>query len=257
MQLSNTFLPLCLLVLLVAACDDTRQRDSVTTVKKEKEPQMKKERHVVLTKDNAVRELTAYGEANLETTAIISTSMGDIKVRLYENTPLHRANFVRLAKNDFFDNTQFYRVIKDFVVQGGDSDDLAQRGKKRKMGKYQVPAEITPENLHKRGALAAARRYENNPEKMSTPWDFYIVQGPAYSEMELDAIARENKLQLNSRQREVYTTIGGNPNLDGEHTVFGEVLEGMEVVNKIAGVEVGEGDWPVEKVYIKNVKILK
>jgi peptidyl-prolyl cis-trans isomerase B (cyclophilin B) len=208
-----------------------------------------------LTDENAEAKLLAYGKENPENRAIMVTPMGTLKIKLYEDTPLHRANFVRLAKAGYFENTLFYRVIKDFVVQGGDSDELEQMSKKRKLGKYKVPAEFIKTHIHKKGALAAARHYEDNPLKKSTPYDFYFVHGTTYTPEALKGLAKELNKPFDSNQQQWYTTVGGTPNLDGEHTVFGEVIEGLDVIDRIAALEVGPGDWPLEKVTI-SVKVL-
>jgi len=240
--------------LLLVSCD--KSPSTQRTQKQKKATKEKQEQKMPLLNNKNVSEvLLAYGKENPETEATIHTNLGNIQVKLYEDTPIHRANFVMLTKRDFFENTQFYRVIEGFVVQGGDSDELIQRTKKRRVGKYSVPAEILPHRYHKRGAMAAARRYENNPEKNSTPWDFYFVVGPVYNRPMLQALAQEHGLSLNQEQQQLYTTVGGNPHLDGEHTVFGEVTAGMDVVEKIAQVEVGEGEWPIEKVFIEKVTL--
>lgn len=203
----------------------------------------------VLDQKNAVAELTRYGAENPETKVRINTRLGQMEILLYEDTPLHRANFIMLIKRGYYDQSLFYRVIRDFVVQGGDSDDLKFRDKKRRIGKYLLPAEIAPErHFHKKGALAAAREYEKNPEKQSASFDFYLVKGTRFSAAELQAVAREHNLLLTEEQRRLYTILGGTPHLDGQHTVFGEVVSGLEVIDRIAELPVGEGDWPQENV---------
>jgi cyclophilin family peptidyl-prolyl cis-trans isomerase len=170
----------------------------------------------------------------------ISTSFGDIKIKLYNGTPQHRDNFIKLAKEAYFNGTLFHRVIKSFMIQGGDPDSknadstsiLGNGGPA-----YTIPAEIVcPEYFHKRGALGAAR--DNNPAKASSGSQFYIVQGRVYTEQELNLYAQKLGKTYNEEQRKIYTTIGGAPHLDGDYTVFGEVYEGMDVVDKIADVKV-------------------
>ncbi|MDQ3291256.1 MAG: peptidylprolyl isomerase [Bacteroidota bacterium] len=199
-----------------------------------------------LTDANATELLTKFGKENPETLVTISTSLGEIKVRLYEDTPLHRANFIRLAKMGFYDNTIFYRVLRDFMIQGGDT-----RERKIKTDKYGVPSEVKPHHFHKRGALAMARYDDEfNPKRLSSSHNFYLVQGVVHNQESLDDIALENKITFSPEQVKAYTTIGGVPSLDTKYTVFGEVVEGMEVVDKIANVPVDTNDTPVQDVFM-------
>jgi cyclophilin family peptidyl-prolyl cis-trans isomerase len=195
--------------------------------------------------------LTAYGKENPETIVMIHTSMGDVKVKLYEDTPLHRANFIRLIKNGYYDNSIFNRVVKDFVVQGG-------RAERRyvKIGNYRVPAEFKPQRFHKKGALAMARTDENNPNKESSPRDFYFVLGQTYNNPTLDQIEKQYNINLTAAQRKAYTSKGGVPQLDKEYTVFGEVLEGMSVLEKISRVEV-KGEVPLRDVMVTEMKVIE
>jgi peptidyl-prolyl cis-trans isomerase A (cyclophilin A) len=195
--------------------------------------------------DNAVEFLTQYGKNNLETKVQITTTFGIIKLKLYEETPLHRANFLMLVKEGYFNDTYFYRVAKDFVIQGGNTDLEITQSKRSAIGKYAIPHEIQPLKLyHKRGALCAAREWQNNPEKMSDVYNFYIVQGVKMHKLHLDKLDREREWKIPANQRAKYTSSGGAPHLDGEHTVFGEVYEGLEVLKKIADVEVDAVEWP-------------
>ncbi len=179
---------------------------------------------------------------------LISTRLGDIKVRLYDETPLHRANFVMLTKKKFYDEGEFNRVVKDFMIQGGDSDD-----RKMKIPRYLVPMELHPNYFHKRGALAMAKN-DNDPG--SSSHYFYIVQGTRLTDPQLDAIEKEFNLTLTPAQRSAYKKIGGVPQLDGKYTVFGEVVEGLNVVKKIASLKTDKQEWPVEEVDIK-AKVLQ
>ena len=231
----------------------------------------------------------------------ISTTLGDIVVKLYDETPLHRDNFLKLAKEGYYDGTIFHRVIKNFMVQGGDPDSKnpqpnAQYGTGGP--DYTIEAEIKPTLYHKRGALAAARTGDEvNPERRSSGSQFYIVWGDVYNEgqmgnlskqMEMMAqqnifsrLAAENKSKimdlrrnrdregllalqdelvakakeqakkeggLSEEQKQIYSTVGGTPHLDGQYTVFGEVTEGLDVVEKIQSVQTLRGDRPVEDI---------
>ena len=182
-----------------------------------------------LTSESAVAVLTAYGKEHADSLILISTRHGDIKLRLYPETPLHRANFLRLTKAGFYDQGEFYRVVKGFAVQGGDSDTRTMKN-----GAYKIPQEFNPKYIHKRGALAMARYGdERNPEKESSSHNFYIVQGEPKTVQELKAFEAKHNMKYTPEQIKLYTTIGGEPSLDQEYTVFGEVIEGMEVVDRI------------------------
>ncbi|HNW98318.1 MAG TPA: peptidylprolyl isomerase [Bacteroidales bacterium] len=173
----------------------------------------------------------------------ISTSFGDIKIKLYNGTPQHRDNFIKLAKEGYFNGTIFHRVIQNFMIQGGDPDSknadstaiLGNGGPE-----YTIPAEIDASKyFHKKGALAAARTGDDvNPLKASSGSQFYIVQGKKFSDEELNFFEQRVGKPYTKEQREVYKTIGGTPHLDGNYTVFGEVYEGLDVVDKIAAVKV-------------------
>lgn len=163
---------------------------------------------------------------------LISTSLGDIKVALYNETPLHRDNFIKLVEDSFYDGSIFHRVINNFMIQGGG----APEGKENV--NYTIPAEFNPMFIHKKGALAAARiGDEMNPKRASSGSQFYIVQGVIQSDMQLDMYSQSAGIKYTPEQRELYKTIGGTPHLDMGYTVFGEVVEGLEVVDKIASVE--------------------
>ena len=240
----------------------------------------------------------------------ITTTLGNITVRLYDETPLHRDNFLKLAKEGYYNGTLFHRVIKDFMIQGGDPDSKgAPAGKVLGMGgpDYTIEAEIKPGLIHKRGALAAARQGDEvNPERRSSGSQFYIVWGQQYKEGQMGQLAKQMKMQalntvfnrlaterkaqimelrrnrdraglqelqdelealahaevesqqlgLSELQRQTYTTLGGTPHLDGQYTVFGEVVEGLDVVERIQHAATGRNDRPVEDVAMEYLTII-
>lgn len=193
-----------------------------------------------------------------ETIVKISTDFGTIEVKLHNNTPLHKENFVKLASAGFYDGTLFHRVIKDFMIQGGDPDSkgASSQASLRQGGPgYTIPAEFNSGNFHKKGALAAARLGDNiNPKRESSGSQFYIVQGKVYTNEELALFEQRLGTKFSEAQKKAYTTIGGTPHLDGTYTVFGEVISGIDVVDKIANVVTGKGNRPVEDIKM-NVKI--
>ena len=189
------------------------------------------------------------------------TSQGKITLRLYDETPLHRDNFLKLVENHTYDGLLFHRVIKNFMVQAGDPNSRnAKPGQPLGDGTlgYTVPAEFRPNLIHKRGALCAARQGDQvNPKKASSATQFYIVQGQVWDDKALDMMEQRFGKKFTGEQRKVYTTVGGTPHLDGDYTVFGEVVDGMDVVNKIADVVCDRMDRPVEDVKIISVKMIK
>jgi cyclophilin family peptidyl-prolyl cis-trans isomerase len=245
----------------------------------------------------------------------IKTTMGDMTILLYNETPLHQKNFIKLVNEKFYDGILFHRVIKDFMIQAGDPDSkTAQKGQPLGIGGpgYTIEAEFRPELFHKKGALSAARLGDQqNPQKRSSGSQFYIVQGVKYddnmlkqadaeyesqafmpyirkylnehpSEMAevqkksnigdqagiqiiIDGIVEKLKAEhpeikpykMSEKQKEVYKTVGGTPHLDGGYTVFGEVIEGLEIIDKIAAVATDKSDRPLEDVKIISMEVLK
>lgn len=243
----------------------------------------------------------------------IETTKGDIIVKLYDETPNHRDNFIKLVKEGTYEGTLFHRVIKDFMIQAGDPDSKgAPKGQMLGSGDvgYTVPAEfVYPQLFHKKGALAAARQGDNvNPEKASSGCQFYIVTGRVFNDSTLQAmeeqktqnkftsvfnslaqkhmkeiyqlrrnndqeglmnlqdsifgetqklLADEPAFKFTEEQRQAYTTVGGTPHLDGEYTVFGEVIEGLDVVDEIQQVATNASDRPEEDIVIKKVSIVE
>ena len=197
-----------------------------------------------------------------ETKVLITTTMGSITVKLYNDTPLHRDNFIKLTQENKFDSVMFHRVIKQFMIQAGEKyapDDSIRRADAAKEADYTIPAEIVyPKYFHKRGQLCAARTGDEiNPEKASSATQFYIVTGKHYTDNELDKKQKELNITFTPEHRAAYKVEGGAPHLDGAYTVFGEVTKGLKVVQKIELTITGDADRPIKDVRIKKMKVLK
>ncbi|HQV99048.1 MAG TPA: peptidylprolyl isomerase [Bacteroidia bacterium] len=194
---------------------------------------------------------------NIEHEVLISTSMGDMVVKLYNGTPQHRDNFLKLVNEKFYDSLLFHRVISGFMIQGGDPQSKnAAAGVMLGMGDvgYTIPAEFVDTLFHKKGALCAART--PNPQKASSGCQFYIVQGRVMTNDQVQMLESQRGIVLSAKQKEAYTTIGGTPQLDRDYTVYGEVIKGLDVLDKIASVKTAPGDRPVEDVRMK-MKLIK
>ena len=196
----------------------------------------------------------------------LRTTEGIILLRLYDSTPLHRDNFLKLVKSGFYDSLLFHRVIPNFMIQAGDPNSKkAASGLPLGNGgpPYTVPAELRSSLFHKRGALAAARLGDNvNPERKSSSTQFYIVQGRVFTDKELDSveIVRLGGRNLPPDHREYYKTVGGTPQLDGNYTVFGEVVGGMDVIDRIAATatsRAADRDRPLQDIRILEAKLTK
>ncbi len=189
--------------------------------------------------------LLAYGRQYPGSEVLVHTRLGNIRVKLYDDTPIHRANFLLLARKGVFDETMFNRVVKDFAVQGGQTYNARTIRLKR----YRLPPEIRPAHFHKKGALGMARYDdEQNPHRLSSNTDFYFVVGEKLAPNQSQAMAGR---KLTPAQVKAYATVGGVPSLDGQYTVFGEVIDGQDVVDKIANEPVESDKWPVKDIAIK------
>ncbi len=245
------YITLCLLFGSLISCNDGNIEvvsDSDASSSKANSSYTRQE---VLNEENVVEFLEKYATSLRDSLVVISTSYGTITIRLYNNTPLHKANFRYLIDRGYFNNTWFYRVSKGHVIQAGNTDGRETVDKRESIGEYRIPAEMVPSNYHKYGAVAAARSYAKNPGKKSDPYEFYIVLGKAYTRGELKRLAEKHKFKLSSAALDFYENRRGAPHLDGQHTVFGEVVEGMDVVEKISEVDVDEGEWPLMNIPIK------
>ncbi len=188
----------------------------------------------------------------------IKTDKGECVIQLYNETPKHRDNFIKLTKSKIFDGTLFHRIIKDFMIQGGDPDSKkAKPGEELGNGSvgYTIPAEFRDSLFHKKGAFGAAR--DDNPEKESSGSQFYIVQGKKFTDEQLNSVEEKRlKFKIPEWQREVYKTQGGSPHLDRSYTVFGEVVKGLEMVDAIAVMERDAKDRPLVDISM-TVTLLK
>ncbi len=205
--------------------------------------------------------VSCQSNKNDEIKLLISTNKGDIKIKLYNQTPKHRDNFVKLVNQKFYDSLLFHRVINSFMIQGGDPDSKKNiRGQILGNGDvgYTIGAEFKNSIIHKKGAIAAARTGDNiNPKKASSGCQFYIVQGRKLTDAELDMIEQRTGNKYTIEQREIYKSIGGTPHLDNNYTVFGEVIEGLDVIDIIALVKCDQNNRPIDDVIIKSITIIK
>lgn len=208
---------------------NTKASKQASTTKTNTKSNKKKERdYPRLTDDNAMQFFLDYSEKHKENKVRMVTDFGNIDILLYEKTKFHRANFIFLAKQNYFDYTQFYRVVPNFVIQGGSSDGMNIAKRRKKIGRYLLPPDTKRGYTHKRGAISMPSSEIENPYKLASPYQFFIVNRK-----------------------------GGAPFLDGDYTVFGEVISGMDVVDKINAVETDDGEWPIKSVYIKTVEIIE
>jgi len=181
-----------------------------------------------LNDNNVIEFLFEYEKNNKENKVRIYTTEGNIDILLFNNTPYHRANFIYLTKNNYFSETQFYRVIDNFVIQAGNSDDTKISSKRNKIGKYLLPNDFNKGYTHDRGVVSMPSSDIDNPYKLASPFEFFIVQKK-----------------------------DGAKHLDGEYTIFGKVISGMEVVDRIASSPTDNIDWPLNNIYINKVEIIK
>lgn len=218
---------------IFASCEDKKKAtETVVETKTKKEVEVENETKVEnykkndypkITNENVVEFLTEYGKINPETKVLITSRYGDIVIELYKDTPLHRANFIYLVKQKYFDETFFHRVVPNFIIQGGNSDLVSTPRKRAAIGnEYLLPAEIIPGRIHQYGTVSGAKEYRENPDHRTAPYEFFIFHGPKSS----------------------------TSHLNGKYTVFGNVIKGMDVVEKISNVKADDGDWPLENIYI-------
>lgn len=242
----------CVIAFLAASCNGSSTKKGGSTTGNQNV-----EEAVPSVTDTATSQTNVSEEPIVE----IETTMGTVKLMLYKDTPIHRDNFVKLAQKGFFDGLLFHRVINEFMVQGGDPTSKdAQPGQMLGSGDpgYTLPAEIKANHYHKRGALAAARTGDDiNPYRESSGSQFYIVHGRKFTDQELDVMEQRAGITFTDEQRVAYKTVGGAPFLDGGYTVYGEVLEGLNVIDAIAGVETDGVDRPLTDVKIVKVTVIE
>ncbi len=239
---------LLLPLLLLAACGPNEQPAATTPPPPPKPPGPD---IAALTDSTAPAALLAYGRAHPGSEVLVKTRLGNIRVRLFDDTPIHRANFLLLARRGVFDELVFNRVVKGFAVQGGQTTGP----RTIRLRRYRLPPEIRPQHFHVKGALGMARYDdEQNPGHLSSNTDFYFVVGEKLTPYQSRAAAGR---PLTPAQVRAYATRGGVPSLDGKYTVFGEIIEGQDVVGKISQVKVDPQDnWPVQEVEMK-VEVVK
>ena len=228
-------LPAILLLIFLEGCKENPKIDSTPPSQKEEvvpEVQIdtsisEKVAEFELTEENAIQFFFDYQKNLKENKLRITTSMGSFTVQLFDDVPYHKANFIYLTRKGYFDGTQFHRIVKNFIIQGGNADDLETPQKRRKIGRYLLPPDGKKGYKHHRGVLSMPSSELDNPHKLASPYEFFIV-----------------------------VTNPGSYHLDGNYTPFGKVIQGMDIVDKINVVAVGKGDWPSTNVYIEKVEVL-
>ncbi|MDO7849552.1 peptidylprolyl isomerase [Hymenobacter sp. M29] len=231
---------------LLAACNQTPPPTAAPAAK----PTIPGPDLATLADSTAPAALLAYGKQYPGSEVLIKTRLGNIRVKLYDDTPIHKANFLLLARKGVFDETMFNRVVKNFAVQGGQTYNARTIRLKR----YRLPPEFRAGHFHRKGALGMARYDdEQNPGHLSSNTDFYFVVGEKMAPFQSQAMAGR---KLTPAQINAYATVGGVPSLDGKYTVFGEVIEGQDVVDKISNEPVESDKWPVKDIPMK-VEVVK
>lgn len=203
------------------------KRDSIKKVEPTKKDSIEKPEFPYLTDETAMEFFLQYDKENKENKVKITTDFGEIEIELYEETKFHRANFIYLTKRNYYDDTQFYRVVNNFIIQGGNTDDADVKSKRSEIGQYLLPKDTRHGFKHHRGVVSMPSSEIENPYKLASPYEFFIVQSP-----------------------------NGAPHLDGDYTAFGRVTKGMDVVDEIAKQKTDKREWPLHNVYIRKVEII-
>ena len=217
-----------ILIFVLFSCKEEKvlknsQLNNTEIIKEKKQTNLFK-----LSDENVMEFFLEYDRHNKENKVRIVTDYGNIEIRLFDNTKFHRSNFIYLTKNNYFEGTQFYRVINNFVIQAGNSDDRKISQKRKKIGRYLLPNDLDKGYSHSRGMVSMPSSMVDNPYKMASPYEFFIVQSKS-----------------------------GAHHLDGNYTVFGRVISGMDTVDKIAAAPTDNLDWPLENIYIKKIEIIE
>lgn len=232
-------------IVLISGCCTPKKAEQKTSKKEEKKEAAEKQKNE---------------KFNDMTKVLIKTSLGDITIALYNETPLHRDNFIKLVNEKYYDGVLFHRIIQGFMIQTGDPESKsAKPGQMLGNGGpgYTIPAEFVPGLIHKRGAVAAARMGDQvNPMKESSGSQFYIVDGKTFPYEQLEMMRTLDGQPFTQSQKSTYSSIGGAPHLDGAYTVFGEVVSGLEVVDKIAAQTKDQRDRPLTDISIVEVTII-
>jgi len=258
------FLAFSIITIVLFSCSEKKNNLYQTNDTKKQElpsPEIavKKEEETYFNNENASELLTLYGKKNPETIVEIETEFGTIKLRLFKDTPLHRANFIRLIKLGYYDQTIFYRITKGFVVQGGRVNEEMESIYQGAYGSYKIPDEISPSHIHKKGTLSMAKEYDEitgKPLPGSSSFDFFIVTGHKYTQRQLNLMELEKGISLSLSSKKTYINLGGAPHLDKKHTVFGEVVDGFNTIKKMMMVKTDPSDFPLKDVGMK-IKIIE
>ncbi len=225
----KNFLFFLMIIIFLSCSFNEKKENKIKIIKKEiKTSEVKKDSILLLNKLNAIPFLFKYGKENTEKKIKITTDFGEIEIELFESTPYHRANFIFLTKEKYFNNTFFHRVVKDFIIQGGNSDNLNTPKKRRNIGRYLLPPDVDKKIKHHRGVISMPSSEIENPHKLASPFEFFIV---------------------------VKKT--GAYHLDGNYTAFGKVTKGLNVVDKISNQPTDNREAPIKNILIKKVEILK
>ncbi|WP_421803220.1 peptidylprolyl isomerase [Flagellimonas sp.] len=239
MLLRQSALTTSILFLLFVSCGESPKKekdkveenianmDTVPKIEVDSTAVKEEEKPFKLTEENAIDFFFDYSKTLKKDKVKITTTMGSFTVQLYDDVPYHKANFIYLARQHYFDSTQFHRVVKDFIIQGGNSDDRKTARKRGKIGRYLLPPDAKKGHKHHRGTISMPSSERDNPHKLASPYEFFIV-----------------------------VTDPGSYHLDGSYTPFGRVVEGMDVVDAINNVPVGDGDWPWQNIYILKAEVL-
>lgn len=232
MRLQKLLFVTILLLIFLGACKEERQE---TTKTNESElafedtltVAVEKEKPFELNEENAIDFFFDYQKNLTENKVKITTNHGEFIIALFDNVPYHKANFIYLTRKGYFNNTQFHRIVQNFIIQGGNSDDAETTAKRRKIGRYLLPPDTRKGHKHHRGTVSMPSSENDNPHKLASPYEFFIV-----------------------------VTKPGSYHLDKDYTPFGKVISGMDVVDEINQQPVGKGDWPQNNVYIEKVEVL-